>query len=47
MKTATHWFELYGVSHKNKINKLIHWVCIPIILLCTLGLMQSIPHPFG
>lgn len=47
MRTATRWFDLYGKSHTNPINKAIHWVCIPIIVVTTLGLFQSIPHPFG
>lgn len=47
MKTAQEWFELYGVSHQNPVNKLIHWVCIPVIALSTLGLLQALPHPFG
>jgi uncharacterized membrane protein YGL010W len=47
MRTATEWFQLYGVSHRNPVNKAIHWVCIPVIVLSTLGLFQAIPHPFG
>ena len=47
MRTATEWFDKYGESHQNKINKAIHWVAIPTITLTTLGLFQSIPHPFG
>jgi uncharacterized membrane protein YGL010W len=47
MRTATEWFDLYGQSHTNKINKAIHWVCIPIIVVTTLGLIQSIPSPFA
>ena len=43
MKSATAWFDHYAESHQNKTNKLIHWLCIPVILLSTLGLMQSIP----
>jgi uncharacterized membrane protein YGL010W len=45
MRTAEQWFELYGESHQNATNKLIHWVCIPVILLSTLGLIQAIPFP--
>ena len=45
--TATEWFELYGESHRNPINKAIHWLCIPLIVWATLGLFQSIPFPFG
>jgi len=47
MKSASTWFEQYGDSHQNKINKAIHWVCIPLILLASLGLVMAIPHPFG
>ena len=47
MRTAEQWFEIYGESHQNLTNKLIHWVCIPLITLSTVGLMQRIPDPFG
>ncbi|MCO4774337.1 MAG: DUF962 domain-containing protein [Deltaproteobacteria bacterium] len=47
MRTATEWFELYGESHQNATNKAIHWICIPMILLSSMGLVQAIPHPFG
>ena len=47
MRTATEWFELYGESHQNPVNKAIHWFCIPLIVTSTLGLLQSVPDPFG
>lgn len=47
MKTADQWFELYGASHLDPINKLIHWVCIPAIVISLLGLLISIPMPLG
>lgn len=46
MRTAQQWFDDYGVSHQNKINKLIHWICIPLIVFSLLGLLMSIPVPF-
>lgn len=45
MRTADEWFDLYGHSHQNKVNKLIHWICIPVILVTTLGLVQTLPFP--
>ena len=33
----------YGVSHQNPTNKLIHWVCVPLIFFSTVGLVWSIP----
>jgi uncharacterized membrane protein YGL010W len=47
MRSATTWFDLYAQSHQNPTNKAIHWLCIPLILIATLGLLQSIPHPFA
>jgi uncharacterized membrane protein YGL010W len=47
MKTADEWFALYGESHHNPTNKLIHWICIPAIVVSVVGLLASIPAPFG
>jgi uncharacterized membrane protein YGL010W len=47
MKSAEEWFDEYAESHQNPVNKAIHWVCIPLIMLSTLGLLASIPHPFS
>ena len=44
-KTADQWFQEYGESHKNPINKLIHWVCVPLIYLVIFGLLWEIPQP--
>ena len=33
----------YGESHQNKVNKAIHWVCVPLIFFSTVGLVHSIP----
>ncbi len=46
-KTANEWFAEYGVSHKNKTNKLIHWFAVPIIFLTIIGLLWDIPVPRG
>jgi uncharacterized membrane protein YGL010W len=39
-------FREYGASHQNKVNKLIHWICVPTILVSVIGLLESIPFPF-
>jgi uncharacterized membrane protein YGL010W len=46
MRSADEWFEAYGVSHRNPVNKAIHWVCVPVITFCTIGLFAAIPHPY-
>lgn len=35
----------YGESHQNKLNKTIHWICIPLIMFSLVGLLWSIPFP--
>ncbi len=37
------WFDEYGESHQNPTNKLIHWICVPTIYFCVVGLLASIP----
>jgi uncharacterized membrane protein YGL010W len=47
MKTADQWFQQYGESHQNPVNKAIHWVCIPLIVVSLLGLLMAIPVRLG
>ena len=35
----------YGESHQNPTNKLVHWVCVPIIMFSLLGMFYTIPFP--
>lgn len=38
-------FAEYGESHKNKINKSIHWICVPLIFWTIIGFISLIPSP--
>lgn len=33
----------YGESHQNATNKMIHWICVPLIFFSVVGLIASIP----
>jgi len=46
MRTMQQWFDEYGESHQNPINKLMHWICIPLIFFSVYGLLASIPSGF-
>ena len=35
----------YGQSHQNPVNKKVHWICVPAIIVSLLGLIWSIPVP--
>lgn len=45
MKTADEWFDEYGESHRNAVNKALHWVCVPAIVFSLVGLLWSLPRP--
>ncbi|MCS7073743.1 MAG: DUF962 domain-containing protein [Bacteroidia bacterium] len=45
MRTVEEWFSLYGESHQNPTNKLIHWICIPLIMFSLIGILWTIPFP--
>ncbi len=45
MRTVTDWLSEYGASHQHPANKLLHWICVPPIVLAVMGLLWSIPVP--
>jgi uncharacterized membrane protein YGL010W len=45
MRTAADWLHEYGDSHRNPTNKMLHWVCVPVIAWCVLVLLWSLPFP--
>ena len=46
MRTLEDWFKDYAVSHQNKTNILIHFICVPAIFFSIVGLLMSIPTGF-
>jgi uncharacterized membrane protein YGL010W len=45
MRSATDWLGEYGSSHQNPTNKLLHWICVPPIVLSVMGFLWSAPVP--
>lgn len=45
MKNVNQWLAEYGESHQNPSNKLLHWICVPIIVVSLVGLLASLPVP--
>ena len=46
MKNINDWNKEYGSYHLNKINKIIHWICIPLIIFSLFGLLSTIEFDF-
>jgi uncharacterized membrane protein YGL010W len=45
MRSVADWLGEYGESHIDPTNKLLHWVCVPLIVLALMGMFWSIPVP--
>ena len=45
MRSVDDWLQEYGESHRNPTNKLLHAICVPLIVLAVLGLLWAIPVP--
>lgn len=46
MRKIDKLLDEYGQSHQHPTNKLIHWICVPLIFFSIVGLIWSIPHQF-
>lgn len=46
MRKIEQLLEEYGDSHRNPLNKTIHWICVPTIFFCVVALIWSIPAGF-
>ena len=47
MKTMQQWLDEYGSHHKNGTNKIIHWICVPLIFFSVVGLLYSVKFQFA
>jgi uncharacterized membrane protein YGL010W len=45
VRTVTDWLGEYGASHANPTNKVLHWICVPPIVLSVMGILWSLPVP--
>ena len=47
MNSVQDWLDAYGESHQDPVNKKIHWVCVPLIMLSLLGLLWMLKIPIS
>ena len=45
MRSVSSWLDEYGESHRNPTNELLHFICVPAIVLAIFGLLWAIPVP--
>jgi len=39
-------FDKYTASHQKPVNKIINWICVPLVVFGLLGLAWAIPFPY-
>ena len=42
MRSMQSFLTEYGESHQNHINKMIHWICVPVIFFCVVALARQV-----
>ena len=39
------WLESYSQDHQHPTNRMLHWICVPLIVWSVLALLWTIPVP--
>ncbi len=45
MRPVQEWLDEYAESHRHSTNKLLHWICVPAIVISVVGLLWALPVP--
>ncbi|MEO7012768.1 MAG: Mpo1-like protein [Dokdonella sp.] len=45
MRSLEDWFGNYSQDHRNPLNRVIHWICVPAILWAVMAALWAIPVP--
>jgi uncharacterized membrane protein YGL010W len=40
-----HWLDSYSADHQHPTNRILHWICVPLILWSVIALMWTVPVP--
>jgi uncharacterized membrane protein YGL010W len=45
MRTMQSWLDSYSADHRNPVNRMFHWFCVPPIVWSVIALLWVIPVP--
>ncbi|MGN2245384.1 DUF962 domain-containing protein [Frateuria sp. GZRR35] len=45
MRTMQSWLDGYSADHRNPVNQVIHWICVPPIVWTVVALLWTVPVP--
>jgi uncharacterized membrane protein YGL010W len=43
MHSINDWFASYSADHQHRVNRAIHWVCVPTIMWAVIAALWTIP----
>lgn len=44
-RSMREWLDSYSQDHQHPINRLLHWICVPLIVWSALALLWTAPVP--
>ncbi|MGN2248849.1 DUF962 domain-containing protein [Frateuria sp. GZRe14] len=45
MRSMQSWLDGYSADHRNPVNQVIHWICVPPIAWTVVALLWTVPVP--
>jgi len=45
MRSMQSWLDGYSADHRNPVNQVIHWLCVPPIVWTVVALLWTVPVP--
>lgn len=39
------WLDSYSRDHRHPTNRLLHWICVPLIVWCVVAILWTVPVP--
>lgn len=45
MSNADPWLDRYERDHTHTVNRVLHWMCIPVVIASIVGMLWSLPVP--
>lgn len=44
-RSMREWLDRYSQDHQHPVNRLLHWICVPLIVWSALALLWTVPVP--
>jgi uncharacterized membrane protein YGL010W len=45
VNASQHWLDVYAVGHTHPTNRVLHWICAPLLTVSFIGLLSCMPVP--